>query len=246
MTFFKVQVGQVGVWIAMALDDNYLYLLEQEGQALVVDPSDARVVRTLLAERGLNLQRVLVTHHHQDHIFGLDELRALSQVTALGPRDPRLPMLDETVEEGSEVRWGALTFRVLHTPGHAASHVVYYEPGLGLLFSGDTLFVAGCGRLMEGTAAELYASLQKLKALPDSTRLFCGHNYAVDNLRFAMSVEPNRPELAGELSRMSKRTASGMPSVPSTLGWEKQFNVFLRAPDVETFAALRARRNDFG
>jgi hydroxyacylglutathione hydrolase len=245
MRFFKVQVGPVGVWIIPALEDNYAYVVEQQGRALAVDPSDARAVRTLLAERGLTLERVLVTHHHNDHIFGLDELRALSNVTASGPKDARLPAMDEVLQEGSEVPWGELCINVLATPGHTASHVIFHEPGAGILFTGDTLFVAGCGRLLEGSPEDIYTSLQKIKSLPDTTRVFCGHDYAVENLRFAASVEPGRADLAAEVDRMKRRVATGMPSVPSTLAWEKQFNIFLRAATARELGALRKKKDKF-
>lgn len=241
----SIRAGPAEVFIVPALSDNYAYVVAAGGEALLVDAPEAEPVTALLGAHRLKQTAVLVTHHHGDHIFGLEEIRERGGVRVHAPDDSRIPGVDVVVRDGEIVTWGPARFRVIATPGHSRTHVAYYEESMGLLFSGDALFVGGCGRLLEGTAGEMHDTLRKLVALPESTRVFCGHDYTEDNLRFACSVENNRADLVAELERVRDLRRAGKPTVPSTVGWERRFNVFARAGSVQELARLRRLKDSF-
>lgn len=227
-----------------AFRDNYLWLLPRDGRAAVVDPGDAAPVLAALAAGGLRLTAILLTHHHADHIGGVARLRAeFPGIPAYGPADERVPATAR-VREGDTVRLADLgrTFRVLEVPGHTRSHIAYL--GGGDLFCGDTLFAGGCGRLFEGTPAQMRESLAKLRALPDATRVYCAHEYTQANLAFARAVEPDNAELAAYRDEVRARRGRGEPTVPAELGREKRCNPFLRwdRPAVVRAAEARAGR----
>lgn len=222
-----------------AFRDNYIWALVRDGQALVVDPGDPAVVEAWLAERGLALAVVLVTHHHLDHIGGLAALRARHGPRVIGP-DEDIEGLDEVVRGGERLALGAFgTARVLAVPGHTRGHVAYHLGADRLLFCGDTLFSAGCGRLFEGTPAELHASLQALAALPPDTRVCCAHEYTEANLRFALAVDPGNPDLQARAREVADLRARGLPSLPVALGDEARYNPFLRCESAAVVAAAR-------
>jgi hydroxyacylglutathione hydrolase len=245
-----------------AFKDNYIWTLRAGGTAAVVDPGEAGPVLEYLARERLRLAAILATHHHADHVGGIAELLAAhGGVPVYGPRHEPIATLTRAVGEGDTVRIPELDLElaVLDIPGHTRAHIAYY--GAGALFCGDTLFACGCGRLFEGTAEQMYASLQKLLALPDSTRVYCGHEYTLANIGFARTVEPGNQKLAARESRDRATRDAGRPTLPSTLGEEKATNPFLRCREpavvesvnkylgsrvsdpVRVFAAIRDLKN---
>ena len=245
-----------------ALQDNYVWLLaDAAGRALVVDPGEAAPV--LAAAGGLDLVAILLTHHHPDHIAGTAALlERWPRAVVFAPEDERIPEPCRRVADDERIETGPWAFDVLAVPGHTRSHVAYF--GEGLLFCGDTLFSLGCGRLFEGTPAQMHASLSRLAALAPETRVCCGHEYTEANARFARAVEPGNRELQRHAEAVRELRANGRPSLPSTIAVERACNPFLRvdAPEiraslvrhlgrettdsVDAFAALRAWKDGFG
>ncbi|MEX1074521.1 MAG: hydroxyacylglutathione hydrolase, partial [Burkholderiales bacterium] len=207
-----------------ALRDNYIWTLRDARHAAVVDPGEARPVLAYLQREGLELCAILATHHHPDHVGGIPELLAHRRVPVYGPKGEPIATLTHPVAEGDTVSIPelALALSVLDIPGHTRAHIAYY--GAGSLFCGDTLFACGCGRLFEGTPEQMMASLSKLAALPDATKVYCGHEYTLANIAFAQQVEPKNAALAARLERDSKLRAAGRPTLPSTLGEERATN----------------------
>lgn len=246
-----------------ARSDNYMYLLHApgSGQTAIIDPADAAPVLARLQERGLSLDWIVNTHHHGDHTGGNLELKAATGAKIAGPRAEasRIPGLDVTLGEGDVFALGAAEGRVIETPGHTSGHISLYFEEQGALFSADTLFALGCGRLLEGTPEQMHASLTKLAALPDDTDVYCGHEYTLANARFALSVDPENTALQTRAREVERLRENDEPTVPSRLGDEKATNPFLRAhdpairkglgledaSDVEVFAALRKRKDQF-
>jgi hydroxyacylglutathione hydrolase len=232
------------------LSDNYAWMLRDSGSGAVaiVDPADAKPIIAALEQAGDRLDLILLTHHHSDHIAGVDEVRARfagAKVVGAAADAHRLPKLDQSVEEGDTVAFGNASARVIDTPGHTRGQINYFIADGEILLSGDTLFSLGCGRLIEGTAAEMFASLAKLAALPGGTKVCCGHEYTESNARFALSVDADNAPLKARTEQARQQRAAGQPTVPSTLASELEANPFLRAPDVATFADLRAKKDRF-
>jgi hydroxyacylglutathione hydrolase len=215
-----------------AFTDNYLWLVHGVGEAArvaAIDPGDAEAIERALDAGGLTLDTILVTHHHADHVGGVLELAERHRVAVIGPAGEAIPGRTRGVREGETVALArlGLEFRVIEVPGHTAGHVAY--AGHGAVFCGDTLFSGGCGRLFEGTAAQMQSSLDKLAALPDETRIYCAHEYTASNLRFAAAVEPANDALRAYTEDVHARRARDLQTVPSTLGLERRINPFLRS-----------------
>lgn len=229
------------------LRDNYAWLLKdtRTGMVAVVDPGEAEPVAAALDNGRLDL--ILLTHHHADHIGGAEALRAQSGAAIAGPGSEahRLPRLDIALEDGDRIALGDESGTVIGTPGHADGHISFYFPSKPALFCGDTLFSMGCGRLLEGSAEELFASLARFGSLPDETLIFCGHEYTLTNGAFALGLAPNDAALRQRVESVQRLRAQGKPTVPVTLGVERQTNPFLRARDCAQFAALRKARDVF-
>lgn len=208
-----------------------MWTLRKGSFAAVVDPGEAAPVRQYLADEGLTLCAILATHHHPDHVGGIAGLVRDAKVPVHGPKGEPIPELTRPVGEGDRVELPqlGLVFSVFGIPGHTRAHVAYY--GAGSLFSGDTLFACGCGRVFEGTPAQMLASLGKMAALPDDTLVYCGHEYTLANIEFARKVDPGNAALAAREERVRKLRAAGQPSLPSTLGEERATNPFLRCAE---------------
>jgi hydroxyacylglutathione hydrolase len=248
-----------------AFNDNYIWMLHDAHQALVVDPGDAQPVFEALAQHRLTLGAILVTHHHGDHIGGVDELRQATGAKVFGPMHEPMPEPLQRLQDGDLIDPLGLSFCVMDVPGHTAGHIAYVGqlPGeTPLLFCGDTLFSAGCGRLFEGTPAQMLDSLTRLASLPDATRVCCAHEYTLSSLRFALAVEPDNADTLAYQSRAQDLRANGLPTLPSSIGLEKAVNPFLRSrldsvsarvrhidalaqDPVQVFAALRTWKDKF-
>ncbi len=250
-----------------AFGDNYLWLIRSPRlpeQVLVVDPGDARAVQMALVRENLQLAGILVTHHHADHIGGIEALLVQHAVPVYAPAGESIPGNPAGVRQGQDVTVKALDlkFQVLDVPGHTAGHVAYY--GHGALFCGDTLFSAGCGRLLGGTAEQMTRSLEQLARLPPDTKVYCAHEYTLANLRFALTVEPENVDTRAHLDLCQTLRQAGTPTLPSSIGLELRINPFLRLgaetvkravalrtgctvdSDTEIFAVLRDWKNHFG
>lgn len=244
------------------LTDNYSYLLYDRpgGRAAVVDPGEARAVKARLFALDLRLAHVLLTHHHPDHSGGIGELLELGtrpEIFGAAPERARLPSVTRSLQDGDGAVVAARHVECLLVPGHTRGSAAFYFPEVGALFTGDTLLLAGCGRLVECTPAQMQGSLARLAALPPSTRLYCGHEHTEENLRFATSVEPGNHRLLERLRRVEQLRARGLPSVPGSIEEELATNPFLRCgepslrrtlgaeDEVTAFAELRRRRDRF-
>lgn len=241
------------------LSDNYAFLIHAGDRVAVVDVPEVAPIAAALAARGWRASDILITHHHDDHIQGVEALRDATGARVWGARADahRLPPLDHALAEGDRVALGPVTGRVIEVPGHTRGHIAYAFPGH--LFTGDSLMGGGCGRLFEGTAEEMWASLGKLSALHDETWVCSGHEYTAKNLAFAATLDGANPALQGRIAKVDAARAEGRATVPSRLGGEKATNIFLRAgdpavkaalgmagaTDVAVFAALREARNRF-
>ena len=231
-----------------AFSDNYIWLLHDDRQAIVIDPGDAAPVAAALDTLGLTLMAILVTHHHPDHVGGVAALRPRLLASAgrvWGPAGEKIPLPCMPLNGGDSVEVMGLHFQVIDVPGHTAGHIAYFLPaGEGrepILFCGDTLFSGGCGRLFEGTPTQMHQSLGRLAALPGDTRVCCAHEYTESNLRFAAAVEPHSTDLAAYTAHCRALRAQGRPTLPSTIAQERAINPFMRCDTAAVIAAARQR-----
>lgn len=253
----------VETYLFPCLKDNFGVLIHDPGSGATasIDAPEAAPVEAALQKTGWRLSDILVTHHHGDHTAGIGALKARHTCRVVAPRAEaqRIAHVDETVGEGDKVRVGALEASVIETPGHTAGHISYFFPADKLAFVGDTLFSIGCGRVIEGNPEMMWHSLLKLRALPDETQFYCGHEYTDANIRFAKTIEPNNKALTARADEVAKLLAAGKPTIPATIGAEKAANPFLRAdrtelaeslklggaPAWKVFAEIRERKNRF-
>lgn len=231
------------------LNDNYVYLAHDgaTGATTVIDPAVAEPVLAAAASRGWRISDIWNTHWHPDHTGGNLAIKAATGCTVTGPAGEaaRIAGIDREVAQGDTVRLGDLVAQVIDVPGHTAGHNAYWFESDGVLFCGDTLFALGCGRLFEGSAEQMHASLARLMALPDATGVYCAHEYTQANARFAASVDPGNAALADRIVGIDAARARGEPTVPSTIGLERATNPFVRAATVAEFAARRAAKDAF-
>ncbi len=227
-----------------AFGDNWIHVVEHTpGRALVVDPGESKGVLKVLRSRKLTLDTILVTHHHLDHVGGVFELKKETGCQVVGADASRIKGLDRLVRDGEEVAVGGVTFDVLATPGHTTSSVCYYSRDIkptGAVFTGDTLFFGGCGRLFEGSGEQMYHSLIRLAELPDETLVYCGHDYTADNYRFALTIEPDNVQIQSQLEEARTKLLQF-----STIEQEELSNVFIRAGSVREFLRRRALKDAF-
>lgn len=249
-----------------AFSDNYIWLLHDDHHALVVDPGDSAPVLAWLQQHpGLQLDMILVTHHHADHTGGLSELIARTGAQVAGPAMEKMPVQSQGLQQGDRLDWHGLHFDVHDVPGHTLGHIAFWAQPSGqapLLFCGDTLFSGGCGRLFEGTAAQMLDSLDRLAALPGDTRVCCAHEYTLSNLKFALVVDPDNLELQTYAKACAALRQDQQPTLPVSMSIERAINPFLRSrssavtqairqrdahalDDITTFAALRSWKNEF-
>lgn len=223
----------------LAFEDNYIWAIRNNGQVAVVDPGEAAPVLRFLAQSGDRLTAILVTHRHGDHIGGIAELVTKYPVPVYGPSREAGDVVSHPLRDGDRVTILDVDFEVLEVPGHTLGHVAFYRPGM--LFCGDTLFGAGCGRVFEGTLDQMHASLARLSALPPDTQVYCAHEYTQSCLRFAKAVEPDNAEIDARIVKVHRQRALGQPSVPSSLAEELATNPFLRwgAPAIRAAATAR-------
>jgi hydroxyacylglutathione hydrolase len=231
-----------------AFSDNYIWMLHDGSQALVVDPGDAAPVIAALDASRLTLSGILVTHHHPDHVGGIAGLRSRLQGQVHGPARETIPAPFEPHGAGDVVAWCGLSLQVLDVPGHTAGHIAWFVPATAgqapLLFCGDTLFSGGCGRLFEGTAAQMQASLQLLSGLPGDTRVCCAHEYTLGNLSFGLAVEPDNLALQQHRAHCEQLRARNQPTLPSRIAREREINPFLRCDQPQVQAAAQRRGAD--
>ena len=248
-----------------AFTDNYHWLIHDDQHAAVVDPGDAAPVLAALNAKNLQLDAILLTHHHADHVGGVEDLLQKFDVPVYGPANEKIASITNKLRQADRVELAtpAISFSVIDVPGHTAGHIAYFAAEQAWLFCGDTLFAGGCGRLFEGSAAQMTQSLAKLSVLPDRTLIYCAHEYTLSNLRFALAAEPDNSALQQRFIHEEQRRRDGLATVPSVLGLEKSTNPFLRNQEsaiidqlitqgrlhsrdpVEAFAALREWKNTF-
>jgi len=231
------------------LSDNYAWLLRDEatGTVALCDPGEAAPIIAALEAAGGRCDLILLTHHHGDHVAGVAEVQARfgSRVVGAAADAHRLPKLDIALRPGEAVAVGATKGVVIDTPGHTVGHIAFHFPEGGVLLCGDTLFSLGCGRLLEGNAAQMHGSLQALAALPEATLVCCGHEYTESNARFALTVEPDNAALRARAAEVKAQRAAGQATVPTTLAQEKAANPFIRARDVARLAEIRTAKDNF-
>lgn len=255
-------MAELKIYQFSCLQDNFGVLIHDTGSGLTasIDAPESGAVVSALEETGWTLSHILVTHHHHDHVGGVDSLKSAFGCRVVGPKADahRIPNLDVLVAEGDSFEFGAFRAKIFGTPGHTSGHIAYWFEDPGVLFAGDTMFSLGCGRLFEGSANDMWASLTKLMALPPETKLYCGHEYTLANGLFALTIEPGNADLISRVDEVKRLVDQGQPTLPSTLMTELKTNPFLRASsreirrnldmqhdsDATVFAEIRKRKDN--
>ena len=237
------------VEIIPCLQDNYSYLIidENNNSACVVDPGEAKPIVDYLKNKNIKLRYILNTHHHSDHIGGNEYLKKKFGSIVVGFKKDinRIPEIDVLLEDNQI--WKAENFeaKIIHIPGHTSGHICFHFFQEKLVFTGDTLFSLGCGRIFEGTYKEMFESLNKIKSLPEETKVYCGHEYTLSNLKFCIKYNPENQNLKKKAENIKKKIDNGLPTIPSTIKDELECNIFLRANDLESFSKLRDLKDNF-
>ena len=237
------------VKIIPCLKDNYSYLIidESNNSACVIDPSEAHPIISFVENNDINLKYILNTHHHFDHIGGNKELKKKFGSTILGFKEDshRIPAIDILLED--DQIWKAQNFiaKIIHIPGHTSGHICFHFFNEKLVFTGDTLFSLGCGRIFEGTFKQMYDSLNKIKSLPKETKIYCGHEYTLNNSRFCIKYDSKNLNLKKKIDNINEKIKNGLPTIPSTIKEELDCNIFLRTKDFESFSKLRDLKDNF-
>ncbi len=236
------------IHIVPILRDNYCYIIEGDNkECIIVDPGQTGPVEAAILLHGLVPTLILNTHHHADHVAGNQHLRDLYSIPVAGPKAEAhlIPKLNKLLSDGDVIEQSAITLQVIATPGHTLGHVVFHDAAGNNLFAGDTIFSMGCGRLMEGTADDMWASLQKLKSLPPQTNIYCGHEYTESNGAFALHAYPGNQFIPARMTEVKKLRLNDLPTLPVTLEMELNTNPFLLAQTPDVFAALRKEKDSF-
>ena len=235
--------------IISCLQDNYSYLIidETNNNACVVDPGEAKPIINFLENKDLKLKYILNTHHHFDHIGGNKELKKKYKSIVIGYKNDahRIPEIDILVEDGQIWKKDNFEAKIFHIPGHTSGHICFHFYKNNFLFTGDTLFSLGCGRLFEGTYKDMFDSLNKIKSLPENTNIFCGHEYTLQNSNFCIKYDPDNLVLKNKIVDIRKKLKNNLPTVPSILKDEINCNIFLKAKDLESFSKLRDLKDNF-
>ena len=237
------------VEIIPCLHDNFSYLIIDESNktACVVDPSEAAPIINFLKNKNINLKYILNTHHHFDHIGGNKELKKKFGSIILGFNEDshRIPEIDILLEDNQIWKAENFTAKIIHIPGHTTGHICFHFFQDKIVFTGDTLFSLGCGRIFEGSYSDMFESLKKIKSLPEETRVYCGHEYTLNNSKFCIKFDPENLNLKKKVDDIKKKIKNGLPSVPSTIKDELECNIFLRANDLKSFSKLRDLKDNF-
>ena len=237
----------IDVTIIPTLKDNYTYLLKSaDGRTAIIDPGEAGPVIEELERQKLSLDYILNTHHHADHIAGNGALIEKFDAKLVGPSKEsiRIPSMDITLSEDDVFTLGGEDVQILETPGHTTGHICFYFPRSKMVFTGDALFLMSTGRLFEGTPEDLWITLQKLMALPDDTKIYCGHEYTLSNGEFCLGIEPDNQELQSRMKEVRKAREQNQSTMPSTVALEKKTNVFVRADSIERLAEIRRLKDE--
>ena len=244
----RMVMGRLQVSAVPVLSDNYVWLITDPdtGETAAVDPSVTEPVLEAIAAKGLTLTQVLNTHWHPDHTGGNQGIKSATGCTITAPDEARkVGEIDRAVSEGDRVTVAGAEAVVWDIPAHTAGHIAYYFEDEGMIFVGDTMFAMGCGRLFEGTAGQMYSNMQRIAALPDDVRIYCGHEYTLANAHFASHVEPDNADVSRRLERAAAMRGRGEITLPTTVAEERATNPFVRASDAEEFARLRAEKDSF-
>jgi hydroxyacylglutathione hydrolase len=237
------------VEIIPCLQDNYSYLIidETNNDACVVDPSEAKPVINFIEKEKINLKYILNTHHHFDHIGGNKELKEKYNSIVVGYKydADRIPEINILMEDNQIWKRDNFEAKIIHVPGHTTGHISFYFFNEKIIFTGDTLFSLGCGKIFEGTYKEMFASLSKIKDLPEDTKIYCGHEYTLQNSKFCIEHDPQNLNLQNKMTKIKEKLKNNTPTIPSTLKDEKECNIFLRAKNVESFSKLRDLKDNF-
>ena len=237
------------VEIIPCLQDNYSYLIidETNNDACIVDPSEAKPVINFIEKEKINLKYILNTHHHFDHIGGNKELKRKYNSIVVGYKYDagRIPEINILVEDNQIWKRDNFEAKIIHIPGHTTGHISFYFFNEKIIFTGDTLFSLGCGKIFEGTYKEMFASLSKIKDLPEDTKIYCGHEYTLQNSKFCIEHDPQNLNLQNKITKIKEKLKNNVPTVPSTIKDEKECNIFLRAKNVESFSKLRDLKDNF-
>ena len=241
--------NNIKIKIIPCLQDNYSYLIidENKNDACVVDPSEAKPIINFVEKENINLKYILNTHHHFDHIGGNIELKEKYDSIVVGYKydAERIPEINVLVEDNQIWKEDNFEAKIIHIPGHTTGHIAFYFFNEKIIFTGDTLFSLGCGKIFEGTYKEMFESLSKIKNLPEDTKIYCGHEYTLQNSKFCIKHDPQNQDLQNKITKINEKLKNNVPTIPSILKDEKECNIFLRAKNVESFSKLRDLKDNF-